>query len=86
MNKLNFNSMSNGNIMPLLMSFTPGTRIREEKNPCQHIYNDGKQIVAYDMANARIVGTKSLKTSATKVGRVTSTDKKNEIDDRKQVR
>lgn len=48
----------NSNIMPLLMNFTPSTKIQEETNPAQFIYNDGKQVIVYDM---RIVGTYSLK-------------------------
>ena len=64
----------NGTPMPLLMGFTPAT-------------NPFTQTVAID---ARTVGTRSLKTSQTLV-RGTKTcgnsvaDKKNEIDDQKNV-
>jgi translation elongation factor P/translation initiation factor 5A len=83
------NQYANGNIMPLLMSFTPKTQIQEETNPAQFIYNDDKQIVMYDM---RTVGTYSLKTSSTcikrtpRFGSQSKTDKKNEIDDSKNVK
>lgn len=80
--------MSSGNIMPLLMSFTSGTKIQEETNPFEYTYNDGKQIVEYDM---RTVGTKSLKISTTRIPAMRGNsprneqDKKNEIDDSKSV-
>lgn len=81
--------MTTGNIMPLIMSFTPSTKIQEETNPFEYAYNDEEQIIAYDM---RIVGTKSLKTSQTRkpcsavgCGYVNHPDKKNEIDDQKNV-
>jgi translation elongation factor P/translation initiation factor 5A len=80
---INLKSTNNGIMMPLLMSFTPSTKIQEETNPSKYIYNDGKQIVMYDM---RTVGTYSLKTSSTKKGNRTEIDKKNAIDDSKSVR
>jgi hypothetical protein len=90
MNSLNV--INNGNIMPLLMSFTPSTKIQEETNPFEYTYSDGKQIVSYDMA--RTVGTRSLKTSSTRKKNgsgassyyTSASDKKNEIDDSKQVK
>jgi hypothetical protein len=80
----NLNLMNNSNVMPLLMSFTPSTKIQEETNPFEYTYSDGKQIVSYDM---RTVGTKSLKVSFTrKSNGEGATDKKNEIDDSKYVK
>lgn len=71
-----------GQVMPLLMNFTPFTRIEEADN-VKMSYNDLLQIIEYD---ARSIGTKSLKSSCTKTGRQTSTrDDKNVIDDRKEV-
>lgn len=69
--------------MPLLMSFTPATRIEEEVEMHNIIYDEKSQMV-YDF---RTVGTKSLKTHCTKKTRCTSgADKKNEIDDKKNVK
>ncbi len=70
---------------PLLMRYTPSTPIQEaEDRPI--VYNDQLQITEYD---ARIVGTRSLKSSVTtkKVNGLmkTQTDRKNEIDDQKSV-
>lgn len=70
---------------PLLMRYTPSTSIQEaEDTPI--MYNDQLQITEYD---ARIVGTRSLKSSVTtkKVNGLmkTMTDRKNEIDDQKSV-
>ena len=71
---------------PLLMRYTPSTPIQEaEERPIA--YNDQLQITEYD---ARIVGTRSLKSSVTtkKVNGLmkTMTDRKNEIDDQKNVK
>jgi hypothetical protein len=83
MKNLSSNIQNRGNVMPLLMNYTSSTKIQEETNPHQYLYNDGKQIVEYDM---RVVGTRSLKTSNTKKGNCNSVlDKKNEIDDQKNV-
>lgn len=68
--------------MPLLMNFTPATRIEEETELLNIVYDEQNQIV-YDM---RVIGTKSLKIKGTKKGTHTTTDKKNEIDDRKNVK
>ena len=73
------------NVFPLLMRYTPSTPIQEaEDRPI--VYNDQLQITEYD---ARIVGTRSLKSSVTikKVNGLmkTMTDRKNEIDDQKSV-
>ena len=70
--------------MPLLMGFTPKTRIQEGEVNERFIYNDIMQITEYDM---RTVGTKSLKSTSTKKSAGSwQTDKKNEIDDSKTVK
>jgi hypothetical protein len=70
--------------MPLIMRYTPSTRIQEEQDE-QFVYDDRKQIPAYDM---RTVGTSSLKTSSTKKpnGGTKAGDRKNAIDDLKHVK
>ncbi len=75
------------NVMPLLMSYTPATPI-EEADEVRISYNDILQITEIE---ARTVGTRSLKIRSTqkktKNGTGTSiTDKKNEIDDSKNVK
>jgi hypothetical protein len=82
MENLKLNMQHYGCVMPLLMNYTPSTKI-EESDASQRLgYDYLKQIIPIEM---RTIGTKSLKTTATKSGRVTSTDKKNEIDDSKNV-
>ena len=79
------NSYSNP-VMPLLMGFTPKTQIQESELNERFIYDNIMQITEYDM---RTVGTKCLKTSSTaqkNMGGMTKADKKNEIDDSKQVK
>lgn len=74
-----------GRVMPLLMNYTPSTRI-EEMNEVKIVYNDKLQITEYE---ARMIGTKCLKTSTTwikKTAGVNKTDRKNEIDDQKWVK
>lgn len=70
---------------PLLMHYTPSISIQEAEE-VKIVYNDQLQITEYD---ARIVGTRSLKSSVTtkKVNGLmkTMTDRKNEIDDQKSV-
>ena len=72
--------------MPLLMAFTTPEPIQEIENEVSVTYDPVYQIV-YDM---RTIGTRSLKTSVTKVGGSHSGmckhDKKNEIDDSKNVK
>ena len=71
--------------MPLLMGFTPKTQIQEGGVNERFIYDSMMQITEYDM---RTVGTKSLKSASTKSKLnkgCTVPDKKNEIDDSKQV-
>ena len=77
----------NGQPMPLLMGYTKPSKIQTVENETPVMYDPVKQIVAFDM---RVVGTKSLKTSMTLVRGTAScgvrkTDKKNEIDDQKNV-
>ena len=73
--------------MPLLMNYTPSTRI-EEMDEVKIVYNDKLQITEYE---ARIIGTKCLKVTTTWInikngGKKGKTDKKNEIDDQKSVK
>lgn len=74
----------NGNVvMPLLMGFTPQTRIQEGCLNESFMYDDSMQITKYEMM---AVGTKCLKTtttSKTKDRPYSHVDQKNEIDDRK---
>ena len=75
------------NVMPLLMYYTPSTRI-EEMDEVKISYNDLLQITEIE---ARVVGTRSLKVCTTKkkTGKnafTRFTDQKNEIDDEKVVR
>jgi hypothetical protein len=78
----------NDSVMPLLMNYTPSTKIEESDASQQLVYDYLKQIIPYDM---RSVGTKSLKTSNTrkvsKAGNPSiSSDKSNVIDDSKSVK
>ena len=73
--------------MPLLMGFTPSSRIEEAREEISLVYDPMTQTVEMDM---RVVGTKSLKVSqtlvrGTKTCRITVCDKMNEIDDKKYV-
>lgn len=89
MNHLRIIAGNNGSIMPLLMNYTPFTKIEEIEEEIPLIYDDRTQIVNYDM---RVIGTRSLKTSSTRkkiVGTksyTSSTDRKNAIDDSKSVK
>jgi hypothetical protein len=83
MENFKLNMQHYGSIMPLLMNYTPSTRIEESDTSQLLSYDYLKQIVPIEM---KLVGTKSLKTSATK--RATggaATDRKNEIDDEKHA-
>jgi hypothetical protein len=80
MGNLKVHSYGNGSIMPLLMGFTPSTKIQEVESLPTFVYDDEKQIVSYDM---RVVGTRCLRQSYTGSG--LKWDKKNEIDDQKQA-
>lgn len=70
-------------IMPLLMGCTKPQPIETLEHDERGIYDPIAQVVQIDM---RAVGTYSLKSHGTKVGKSTQTDKKNEIDDQKIVK
>lgn len=77
------NTQINGTPMPLLMGFTPATRIMEAGNGPRLIYDPISQIIEMDL---RLIGTRSLKTSMTsQAPRSPKFDMKNEIDDQKNV-
>jgi len=68
--------------MPLLMGFTPSSKIQEIEKETPIIYDPVSQTV-FDM---RTIGTKSLKSQGTrKAGNISVRDQKNEIDDSKNV-
>ncbi len=72
-----------GAVMPLLMGCTPISRIEEADANQKAVYDPLSQRT-YD---ARVVGTYSMKVVNTKaVGTNVSPDKKNQIDDQKNVR
>lgn len=68
-------------IMPLLMGCTKPQPIETLEHDERVIYDPIAQVVQIDM---RIVGTYSLKTHVTQPG--TKADRKNEIDDSKNVK
>lgn len=77
------NTQINGTPMPLLMGFTPATRIMEAGNDPRPIYDPISQIIEMDL---RLIGTRSLKLVATHLpGNACRSDPKNEIDDQKNV-
>ena len=82
-----FTSTGNSPVMPLLMACTKPSRILEEEEEKTMIYDPVTQKVELDM---RTVGTRSLKTHATRKKGKTSAyntqDRKNEIDDTKNVK
>lgn len=69
-------------VMPLLMGFTPKTRIEIGEVNENFSYDETLQITEYDMVT---VGTKCLKNTMTNKGPKYGSvlDKKNEIDDSK---
>lgn len=71
-------------LFPLLMNFTPATPIEEWDGNEKVLYDEFNEIVY----NTRTIGTKSLKTKMTNVGKNTrKTDgKTNAIDDSKTVK
>ena len=78
----------NGVPMPLLMGCTKPTAIETVECETKVMYDPVLQIVEIDCG---VVGTKSLKTTHfvaknSAGGRVSKTDNKNEIDDRKTVK
>lgn len=72
---------TNGITMPLLMGFTNPTQIQVEENFEPIMYDPISQTV-FEM---RTIGTKCLRTSITRTAKSYSQDKKNEIDDQKNV-
>ena len=67
--------------MPLLMGCTKPTAIETVECETKVMYDPVTQTVAVECLQ---IGTKSLKNSNTRVGNHVKTDKKNEIDDKKQ--
>lgn len=80
-------SGANGNVMPFIMGSTKPTPIEAMDCDEKIIYDP---ITQSTIVNMRIVGTRSLKCSTTMKKTRTSTkavsDKKNEIDDSKNVK
>jgi hypothetical protein len=77
---LGSNTQNYDSVMPLLMNYTPSTRIEESDAFGQLGYDYLRQIVPVEM---KLVGTKCLRTSITKRGNTNASDRKNEIDDEK---
>ena len=71
----------NGIPMPLLMGCTKPTAIETVENETRGMYDPVSQTV---MIECLQIGTRSLKNSNTRVGNHVKTDRKNEIDDKKQ--
>ena len=76
-------NQSTGACMPLLMDYTQPEKIREAESDEPVVYDQKKQTTV--VLILRLVGTKSLKQHNTKKGAATVADKKNEIDDQKNV-
>ena len=77
-------NQSTGSCMPLMMGYTQPEKIREAESDEPIVYDHKKQTTV--VLILRLVGTKSLKQFNTKNTRgANSTDKKNEIDDQKNV-
>ena len=83
-----FTSTVNNPIMPLLMACTKPSRIQEAEEETPMMYDPMTQRIGLDM---RTVGTRSLRSVGTRV-KINSiqtsskSDKKNEIDDQKNVK
>ena len=76
-------NLNNAAVMPLLMGFTPLTKIQEGSLHDGFIYDDNMQTTEYEMAT---IGTKCLKivgNTSKGPGKGYTIDKKNEIDDSK---
>lgn len=71
----------NGVPMPLLMGCTKPSAIETVENETKILYDPVSQIMAIECLQ---IGTRSLKNSNTRVGNHVKTDRKNEIDDKKQ--
>ena len=81
-------SQSTGACMPLIMGYTQPEKIREAESDEPVVFYDPKtQITVVKPFVMRVVGTYSLKTTQTKIGNGNRKfDKKNEIDDQKNVK
>jgi len=80
-----YNQIESGTCMPLLMGYTQPVKIQED-NEEPVVYDHVRQIAVIHPFVMRTVGTYSLKTSNTKVGKVGGKlDSKNAIDDSKSV-
>ena len=80
-------SQSTGACMPLLMGYTQAEKIRVAESDEPVIYDHKTQIAVVNPFVMRVVGTKSLKVSQTRQGNGNHIiDKKNEIDDQKNVK
>ena len=71
----------NGVPMPLLMGCTKPTAIETVECETKVMYDPVSQTVTIECLQ---IGTRSLKNSNTRVGNHVKTDRKNEIDDKKQ--
>ena len=71
----------NGVPMPLLMGCTKPTAVEIVECETKVVYDPVSQTVVVECMQ---IGTRSLKNSNTRVGNHVKTDKKNEIDDKKQ--
>jgi len=75
-----------GTCLPLLMGYAQPEKIQEVEKEEPVVYDQRSQIAFVHPFVMRVVGTKSLKTSTTKTGPTSAkADKKNEIDDQKNV-
>jgi len=76
-----------GTCMPLLMGYTQPEKIQEVEKEESVVYDQRSQIAVVHPFVMRVVGTKSLKSSPTKIPgkNQCKTDQKNEIDDQKNV-
>ena len=82
MNNSRIRQNAGSSVMPLLMNYTPATRI-EEMDEVKISYNDLLQITEVE---ARVIGTKCLRSSSTRKKNGSFTDRRNEIDDQKTVK
>jgi hypothetical protein len=87
MNYLQTNESNFNGVNPLLLNYTPATKIEEESDSFLPLYDDANQIIY----NMRTVGTRCLRSSSTrkkvgKTGQTTALDQKNAIDDSKSVK
>ena len=76
-------NLNSNAIMPLLMGFTPLTKIQEGGLDERFEYDDLMQIAEYNMMAAGTKCMKVVQTSKTKDKPYSHVDNKNEIDDKK---